>query len=167
VIRDRVTPRGEQDVVTPPGIVRGGEVQRDQDERMDVLYAGRLGMDVGNDGGLIVIVQRSSATGEGGVGAGGSISATTAWGSSARMTVVCSSSSRSAVVERTRVRATSYFFVSVAAATMASSFCQNSAASIAWRASSVAIEGGVATYRVAVRSPEMQRKKRGRQTPRV
>jgi hypothetical protein len=29
VIRERVTPKGEQDVVVPHGIVRGGEVQHD------------------------------------------------------------------------------------------------------------------------------------------
>jgi hypothetical protein len=40
---------------------------------MDVLHAGGLDVDVGDDGGLIVIVRRSSATGggRGGVGEGG------------------------------------------------------------------------------------------------
>jgi hypothetical protein len=31
-------------------------VQRDQDERMDVLHAGGLDVDVGDDGGLVVVV---------------------------------------------------------------------------------------------------------------
>jgi hypothetical protein len=43
----------------------GGEVQHDYDERTNVLYAGGLDMDVDNDGGLIVIVRWSSATGGG------------------------------------------------------------------------------------------------------
>jgi hypothetical protein len=41
----------------PPGVVRGGEVQRDRDERTDVLHAGGLDMDVGDDGGFVVIVR--------------------------------------------------------------------------------------------------------------
>jgi hypothetical protein len=45
--------------------VRGGEVQRDRDERMDVLYVSCLDMDVRDDGGLVIIVQRSSVTGGG------------------------------------------------------------------------------------------------------
>jgi hypothetical protein len=65
VIRERVTPEGEQDVIAPPGVVHGGEVQRDRDERMDVLYAGILYVDVGDDGSLVVIVRWSSTTGGG------------------------------------------------------------------------------------------------------
>jgi hypothetical protein len=53
---DRVTLEGEQDVVAPPGVVHGGEVQRDRDKRMDVLHAGGLDMDVADDGGLVVVV---------------------------------------------------------------------------------------------------------------
>jgi hypothetical protein len=45
--------------------VHGGEVQRDRDERMDVLYAGILYVDVGDDGSLVVIVRWSSTTGGG------------------------------------------------------------------------------------------------------
>jgi hypothetical protein len=56
VIRERVTPEGEQDVVAPPGVVRGGEVQQDRDKRTDVLHGGGLDVDVDDDGGLIVIV---------------------------------------------------------------------------------------------------------------
>jgi hypothetical protein len=56
VIRERVTPKGEQDVVAPPGVVRGGEVQRDRDERTDVLYVGCLDVDVGDDGSLVVVI---------------------------------------------------------------------------------------------------------------
>jgi hypothetical protein len=58
--------------------------------------------------------------------------------------------SRSMVVARTWARAASYFFVS-AAATMVSSFYRNSTASAAWRASSMAIEGGVTVHREAAR----------------
>jgi hypothetical protein len=65
VIGERVTSEGEQDVVAPPGIVCRGEVQCDRDERTDVLYADGLDMDVGDDGGLIVVIRRSSATGRG------------------------------------------------------------------------------------------------------
>jgi hypothetical protein len=61
--------------------------------------------------------------------------------------------------------ASCFFFAS--AATMVSSFYRNSAASAAWRASSVAIGGGVAEHREAAQSPEMKQKERGRQTPRV
>jgi hypothetical protein len=124
VIRERVTPEGEQDVVAPPCIVRGGEVQRDRDERIDDLHAGSLDVDVGDDGGLIVIIQRSRVTGGGGVGEGGPIRATVAWASSVRMATACCSSSRSAVAVRTRTRVASYlFFASAVVATMASSFC--------------------------------------------
>jgi hypothetical protein len=56
VIRERVTPEGEQDVVTPLGIVRRREVQHDRLERMNVLHAGSLDVDVGDDGSLIVII---------------------------------------------------------------------------------------------------------------
>jgi hypothetical protein len=56
VIRERVTPEGEQDVVTPLGIVRRWEVQHDRLERMNVLHAGSLDVDVGDDGSLIVII---------------------------------------------------------------------------------------------------------------
>jgi hypothetical protein len=65
MIGERVMPEGEPDVVTPPGVVRGGEVQSDRDERTDVLHADGLDMDVGDDGGLIVVVRRSNATDEG------------------------------------------------------------------------------------------------------
>jgi hypothetical protein len=55
MIGERVTPECEQDVVAPPGVVRGGEVQCDQDERTDVLNAGSLDMDVGDDGSMDII----------------------------------------------------------------------------------------------------------------
>jgi hypothetical protein len=56
---------------------------------------------------------------------------------------VHSSSSRSAVVARTRLRPTSYhFFTSVIVVTMASSFFKNSVASAAWWSSSMASGGG-------------------------
>jgi hypothetical protein len=47
--------------------VRGGEVQLDRDERTDVLHADALVVDVGDDGGLIVVIRWSSATGGAGV----------------------------------------------------------------------------------------------------
>jgi hypothetical protein len=56
MIGERITPEGEQDAVTPPGVVQGGEVQHDREERTDVLYAGGLDVDVGDDSGLVVIV---------------------------------------------------------------------------------------------------------------
>jgi hypothetical protein len=62
--RERVTPDGEQDVVVPSGVVRGGEVKRDRGERTDVLNASDLDVDVGDDGSLVVIVRRSHATGQ-------------------------------------------------------------------------------------------------------
>jgi hypothetical protein len=65
VIGERVTPESEQDIVTPPGIVSGGEVQRDRDERTDVLHSGGLDVDVGDDGNLVVIIQWSSAADRG------------------------------------------------------------------------------------------------------
>jgi hypothetical protein len=40
VVRERVTPEGEQYIVAPLSIVRGGEVQRDRDDRTDVRYGG-------------------------------------------------------------------------------------------------------------------------------
>jgi hypothetical protein len=83
-----------------------------------------------------------------------------AWASLVKTVVARSSSSRSMVAARTRARAASYFFfMSAMVVTMASSFCQNWAASAAWRASSVAKE--------AARSPKMQRKERERHAPRV
>jgi hypothetical protein len=63
--RERVTPEGEQDVVAPAGIVQRGEVQRDQDERTDVLHAGGLDVDVVNDSSLVVVVQWSNVIGRG------------------------------------------------------------------------------------------------------
>jgi hypothetical protein len=60
--RESVMPEGEQDVVVPLGLVHGGEVQRDRDERTDVLHASVLDVDVGDDGSLVVIVRRSSVT---------------------------------------------------------------------------------------------------------
>jgi hypothetical protein len=79
--RERVTPEGEQDIVAPSGVVHG-EVQRDRDERTDVLHGGGgLDVDAGDDSGI---------------GKGGSIRATAAWASSARMAAARSSSSRSA-----------------------------------------------------------------------
>jgi hypothetical protein len=57
VVGEGVTPNGEQYVVAPPGIVRGGEVQRDRDERTDVLHTSGLNVDVADDGGLIVVVR--------------------------------------------------------------------------------------------------------------
>jgi hypothetical protein len=65
VIGERVTPEGEQDVVAPPAVVCGGEVQRDRDARTDVLHASVLNNDVGDDGGLVVIIRWSSVTGKG------------------------------------------------------------------------------------------------------
>jgi hypothetical protein len=62
VIGERLTPKGEQDVVAPLGVVRGGEVQRDRDERMDILHASGLDVDVGDDGDLVVVVRQSCAT---------------------------------------------------------------------------------------------------------
>jgi hypothetical protein len=90
--------------------VHGGEVQCDQDETTDILNASGLDMDVGDDGGLVVVVRQNSVTGGvgGGVGEGGSIRATTlriqAWAVS------------------------NFFFASMMVATMASSFYRNSAA---------------------------------------
>jgi hypothetical protein len=49
-------PEGEQYVVAPPSVVRGGEVQCDRDERMDVLHVDDLDVHVGDDNSLIVIV---------------------------------------------------------------------------------------------------------------
>jgi hypothetical protein len=66
VIGERVTTEGE-DIVAPPGVVCRGEVQCDPDERTDVLYAGGLDMDVGDDSDLVVIV-RWSSTSSGGRG---------------------------------------------------------------------------------------------------
>jgi hypothetical protein len=66
VVGEGVTSEGEQYVVAPSGIVCGGEVQCDRDERTDVLHASGLDMDVGDDGSLIVIVRRSRATDGGG-----------------------------------------------------------------------------------------------------
>jgi hypothetical protein len=40
VVEERLKPEGEQDVVALPGIVRGGEVQSDPDDRMDVQQPG-------------------------------------------------------------------------------------------------------------------------------
>jgi hypothetical protein len=65
VIRERVMLEGERDVVVPPGVVQGGEVQCDRDERTDVLHAGGLDAEVGDDGSLVVIVRRSSTTDRG------------------------------------------------------------------------------------------------------
>jgi hypothetical protein len=48
----------------PSGVVRGGEVKRDRDERTDVLNASDLDVDVGDGGSLVVIVRRSHATGQ-------------------------------------------------------------------------------------------------------
>jgi hypothetical protein len=45
--------------------VRGGEIQHDRDERTDVMHVGGLDVDVGDDGGLVVVVRWSSATGGG------------------------------------------------------------------------------------------------------
>jgi hypothetical protein len=77
MVEERLKPEGEQDVVALPGIVRGGEVQSDPDDRMDVLHAGGLDVGVGDDGGLIVVVRRSSGT-AGSVDKGGSIRAAVA-----------------------------------------------------------------------------------------
>jgi hypothetical protein len=44
MVRERLTPEGEQYIVTPPGVVCGGEVQRDRDERMDVLHCNTHGV---------------------------------------------------------------------------------------------------------------------------
>jgi hypothetical protein len=46
----------------PSGVVRGGEVQRNCDERTDVLHVGGLDVDVSDDDDLVVIVRRSNAT---------------------------------------------------------------------------------------------------------
>jgi hypothetical protein len=135
MIGERVMPEGEQDVVAPPDVVRGGDVQCDRDERTDVLYAGGLDVDVGDDDDLVVIVRRSSATGEGpgDAGKGGSIRAAAARASSARAAAAHCSSSRSVEAVKTRAWAASYFFFVLAVATtMASSFYHNSAASAAW-----------------------------------
>jgi hypothetical protein len=59
---ERVTFEGEQYVVAPPGVVCGGEVQRDRDERTDVLYVDGLDVDVDDDGGFVVIVRWSRTT---------------------------------------------------------------------------------------------------------
>jgi hypothetical protein len=56
VVEEGVTPEGEQYVVVPPSVVRGGEVQRDRDKRMNVLHVGGLDMDISDDGSLVVIV---------------------------------------------------------------------------------------------------------------
>jgi hypothetical protein len=56
VIGERVTPEGEQYVVAPLGIVHGGEVQCNQDERTNVLHVGSLNVDVGDDDDLVVVV---------------------------------------------------------------------------------------------------------------
>jgi hypothetical protein len=45
--------------------VHGGEVQCDQDETTDILNASGLDMDVGDDGGLVVVVRQNSVTGGG------------------------------------------------------------------------------------------------------
>jgi hypothetical protein len=65
VIRERVTTEGEQNIVAPLGVVRGGVVQRDRDERMNILHVDGLDVDVGDDGNLVVIVRQSSVTGGG------------------------------------------------------------------------------------------------------
>jgi hypothetical protein len=65
MIEERVPPEGEQDVVALPGVVCGGDIQCDRDERMNVPNAGDLDMDVGDDSGLVVIIRWSSATGRG------------------------------------------------------------------------------------------------------
>jgi hypothetical protein len=70
VIGERVTPEGEQYVVAPLGIVHGGEVQCNQDERTDVLHVGSLNVDVGDDDDLVVVVRPSSTTGGAGGGVG-------------------------------------------------------------------------------------------------
>jgi hypothetical protein len=88
----------------------------------------------------------------GDVGEGDSIRAVVVWASSVRTTVARSSSSRSVVAARTRIRVTSYFFfTSATMTTMASSFYWNSVASAGWRASSVAIGGDVVAHREAAR----------------
>jgi hypothetical protein len=56
MVGEGVTPKGEQYIVAPPDVVRGGEVQRVRDERTNVLHAGGLDMDVGDDGGLVVVI---------------------------------------------------------------------------------------------------------------
>jgi hypothetical protein len=72
MVGEGVTREGEQYDVVPSGVVRGGKFQRDRDERMNVLHAGGLDVDIGDDNGLVVIVRWSSATdgGRGGVGEG-------------------------------------------------------------------------------------------------
>jgi hypothetical protein len=65
VIGERVMPDGEQDVVAPSGVVRGGEVQHDRDERKDVLHTDSLDVDVGDDSGIVFVIRRSSMTGGG------------------------------------------------------------------------------------------------------
>jgi hypothetical protein len=65
MVGEGVTPKGEQYIVGPPGVVRGGEVQCDRGERTYVLHADSLDMDVGDDGGLVVVIQQSSGTGGG------------------------------------------------------------------------------------------------------
>jgi hypothetical protein len=107
MIGERVTHEGEQDIVMPPGVVRGEEVQCDRDVRTDVLNVDGLDMNVGDDGSLVVAVRRSSTTGggRGGIGEGCSIRAAAARASSERTVVVRCSSSSSAVAARTRTQA--------------------------------------------------------------
>jgi hypothetical protein len=161
MIGERVTPEGELDIVAPLGVVRGGEVQCDQDERTDVLNTSSLDMDAGIDGDLVVIVRWSSATG-GGQGR-------RRWrrlDQGHRGTGLLSKGHRGTVAAWTWARAALYFFFA-SAVTMSSSFYRNSVALVAWRASSVAIGCGFTVHREHARLPEMQWKERWRQTPRV
>jgi hypothetical protein len=62
VVGGGVTPEGEQYIVVPPGVVPGGEIQHDRDERTNVLHADSLDVDVDDDGDLVVIIQRRHHT---------------------------------------------------------------------------------------------------------
>jgi hypothetical protein len=66
----------------PLCVIRGGEVQHDQDERTNVLHTDVLDVDVSDDSGLVVVVRLTG--GRGGVGEGVSIRATVAQASSTR-----------------------------------------------------------------------------------
>jgi hypothetical protein len=65
VVGEGVTPKGEQCIVAPPGVVRGGEVQRERDKRTNVLHASSLDVDVGDDYSLVVVVRQDSTASEG------------------------------------------------------------------------------------------------------
>jgi hypothetical protein len=176
VIEEGVTLEGEPYIVVPPGVVHGGEVQCDRDERTDVLHASGLDVDIGDDDGLVVAVQWSSTT-DGGQGRRrGSglnqdyrgVSLIDEDGSCALLLLQERGGSEDlgvgGVVPFLHVNgggdhyvkflselgnlALYHFFTLTAAVTIASSFFQNSAT---WQSSSVAIVDGGAAHQEVVR----------------